>query len=142
MSEAALVTLDVSLLWTWRRTIGRGPYLLTGIVLFLVKFVLDWTIATQVFGQTWSLFHYLIWPNDRTMRIFELSDADRWFAVTMLFVSVPFIWTGVILTLHRLRDANLPLAFVLFFFVPVVNLLLFLVLAIAPTHAPNPEAVA
>ena len=84
------MTLDVSLLWTWRRTIGRGPYLLTGIVLFLVKFVLDWTIATQVFGQTWSLFHYLIWPNDRTMRIFELSDADRWFAVTMLFVSV---WT-------------------------------------------------
>jgi hypothetical protein len=125
---------DVSLLWTWPRTIDRGPYLLTGVILFLVKFAIDWTIATQGFGRSWSPLNYLIWPDDRTLRVFDLTAPDRWFALTMLLVSLPFIWTGVILSLHRLGAAGLPLALVGFFFVPLVNLLLFLVLTLLPTR--------
>jgi hypothetical protein len=52
----------------------------------------------------------------------------------MLLVSLPFIWTGVILTLHRLRATGLPLSLILFFFVPLVNLLLFLILLLLPTQ--------
>src|SRR5437867_1814022 len=116
---------DLSLLWTWHRTIDRVPYLLTGVLLFLVKFAIDWTIATQLFGQPWSPFNYLV---------FDLADSDRWFAITMLLVSLPFIWIGVVLTLHRLRAAGLPLRLIVLFFVPVVNLLLFFVLVLVPTH--------
>jgi uncharacterized membrane protein YhaH (DUF805 family) len=126
--------MQLSLLWTWNRTIDRTPYLLTGVVLFLVKFAIDWTIATQAFGQPWSPFNYLVWPNDRVLRVFELGDPEREFSLTMLLVSLPFIWTGVILTLHRLRATGLPLSLILFFFVPLVNLLLFLVLVLLPTR--------
>jgi hypothetical protein len=127
---------DPSLLWTWNRTIDRLPYLLTGVGLFLVKFGIDWLIATQGFGRPWSPLNYLIWPNDRTLRVFDLTDPDRYFALTMLLVSVPFIWTGVVLTLHRLRAAGLPLFLVAFFFVPLVNLLLFALLVLLPTREP------
>lgn len=130
--------LDLSLLWTWHRTIDRVPYLLTGVLLFLVKFVIDWTIATQGFGQSWSPLNYLVWPNDRVLQVFDLADPERWFAVTMLLVSLPFVWTGVILTLHRLRAAGLPLSLLVFFFVPLVNLLLFLVLVLLPTREARP----
>lgn len=126
--------LQPSLLWTWNRTIDRVPYLLIGVMFFLVKFVIDWTIATQGFGQSWSPLNYLIWPNDRVVRVFDLDDPERAFSLTMLLVSLPFIWTGVILTLHRLRAAGLPLGLILLFFVPLVNLLLFAILVLLPTR--------
>jgi hypothetical protein len=126
--------IQFSLLWTWNRTIDRLPYLLAGVLLFLVKFAIDRTIATQVFSQPWSPVNYLLWPNDRVLRVFELDDPEQAFSLVMLLVSLPFIWTGVILTLHRLRATGLPLSLILFFFVPVVNLLLFLFLILLPTQ--------
>jgi hypothetical protein len=128
--------LQPSLLWTWNRTIDRVPYLLTGALLFLVKFAIDWTVAYYGFGQAWSPLNYLIWPNDRVMRVLELRDPDRWFSLTMLTVSLPFIWCGVILTLHRLRAAGLPLGLIVLFFIPLVNLIFFLVLLLLPTREP------
>jgi hypothetical protein len=128
------VQIQPSLFWTWHRTIDRVPYLVTGFLLFLVKFGIDWTIATQYFGRPWSPFNYLIWPNDQVLRIFDLGDREQNFCLTMLGVSLPFIWTGVILTVQRLRATGLPLSLILFFFVPLVNLLLFLVLVLLPTR--------
>lgn len=125
--------LDLSLLWTWTRTIDRLPYLIAGATLFPVKFAIDWVIATILFQQPWSPWYYLIWPNDRAVRIFQLTDDDRLFALTMLAVSLPFVWIGVVLTLHRLRSAGLPLVLVALFFVPLVNFLMFFVLILLPT---------
>jgi uncharacterized membrane protein YhaH (DUF805 family) len=124
----------LSLLWTWNRVIDRIPYLLIGVGLFLVKYAIDWTIATQGFGQSWSPLNYLIWPNDRVVRVFELDHPERWFSLTMLLVSLPFIWTGVMLSLHRLHATGLPLSLIVLFFVPLVNLLFFLVLVLLPTQ--------
>jgi hypothetical protein len=125
---------QTSLLWSWHRTIDRLPYLLSGVLLFFVKFAIDWIIATQVFGQSWSPLNYLIWPNDRVLRVFELGDPERWFSLTMLLVSLPFIWVGIILTFHRLRATGLPLSLIVLFFLPLVNLLLFLTLILLPTQ--------
>ena len=122
----------VSLLWTWNRAIDRAPYLLAGSALFAVKFAIDWAIAGWVFGKSWSPINYLIWPNDRVLRVFELSGPEGDLSLTILFASLPFIWTGVILSLHRLRSAGMPLALILLFFIPLVNLLFFLALAILP----------
>ncbi|MGH7221811.1 MAG: hypothetical protein ACRELF_01130, partial [Gemmataceae bacterium] len=126
--------IQPSLLWTWNRTIDRVPYLLIGLLFFLVKFALDWTIAAVVFDQSWTPLNYLIWPNDRVLRVFELSDPERWWSLTLLLTSLPFIWTGVLLSLHRLRATGLPLVLIVFFFVPLVNLLLILVLVLLPTQ--------
>jgi uncharacterized membrane protein YhaH (DUF805 family) len=126
--------IQPSLFWNWNRVLDRAPYLLTGVLLFLVKFAIDWTIATRGFGQPWSPLNYLIWPNDRVLRVVELGDPERWFSLTMLLVSLPFIWAGVILSLHRLRATGLPLGLIVLFFVPLVNLLFFLVLVLLPTQ--------
>jgi hypothetical protein len=45
--------VQLTRLWAWNSTIDRVPYLLTGVLLFLLKFTIDWMIATQVFGMTW-----------------------------------------------------------------------------------------
>ena len=79
--------MQPSLLWTWNRTIDRVPYLLTGGFLFLVKFAIDWTIATTGFGLSWSPFNYLIWPNDRILRALEWGNPEQWFCLTMLLPS-------------------------------------------------------
>jgi hypothetical protein len=107
--------LQPSLLWTWNREIDRVPYLLTGGFLFAVKYLLDWTVAFHLFGRSWSPINYLIWPNDRVLRVFELDGPEQWFSVTMLLVSLPFIWIGVILSLHRLRAVGLPLGLICLF---------------------------
>ncbi|MBI3411046.1 MAG: SRPBCC family protein [Planctomycetes bacterium] len=129
------MNVNPSFLWTWNRTIDRLPYLVTGIALFVVKFCIDWTVATAFYGRSWSVLNYLIWPNENTLRALDLSYPDRWFALTMVVISLPFVWSGVILTIHRLRAADLPLGLVLLFFVPLVNFLLFLVLIVEPTRA-------
>jgi hypothetical protein len=132
---------DPMLLFSWQRTIDRVPYVLVGVLLFLVKFAIDWTVATQAFGQPWSLQNYLIWPSERALRIFDLSDDQQTFALTMLLISLPFIWAGILLTMHRLRAIGLPPILVLFFFVPLVNLLFFFLLSLLPTR-PVLDAVA
>src|SRR5438132_1071345 len=95
----------------WTRRVDRMPYLVIGVVLFLVKYAIDWTIAAS-FGESWSPLNYLIWPNDRILRVAELTDPKRWFWLSMLLVSLPFIATGVLLTIQRLRSAELPLGLI------------------------------
>jgi hypothetical protein len=126
--------IDPSLLWTWNRTIDRAPYVLTGILLMLVKFGLDWTLATVVFDRPWSPLNYLIWPDYAALRVLDLSMADRLFTLTLLLISLPFMWAGVMLTMHRLRAVQLPVALVVLFFVPLINLFLFFVLSLTPTR--------
>ena len=128
--------IQPSLVWTWNRTIDRVPFLLSGVALFLVKFAIDWTVARVGFGQAWSPLNYLIWPNDRVLRLFELHAPERQFSLTMLLVSLPFIWAGVMLSLHRMRAAGLALGLIVLFFVPLVNLLFFLLLVLLPTYEP------
>jgi uncharacterized membrane protein YhaH (DUF805 family) len=109
-------------------------YLLAGVGLVALKFAVDWLVAHEWFGQTWSLRNYLIWPNDESVRVLELTQQDAMLSIALLLISLPFIGTGVVLTFRRLRDAGLPPALVLLFFVPLVNLLMFAVLGAAPSR--------
>ena len=82
-------------------------------------------------GRYWGPFNYWI-PGDV---LGNVSRADLPLYVSLAAFAVPFVWAGVQLTLRRLRDAGLPVWLVALFFVPFVNLLLFLALCIAPTDA-------
>ncbi len=115
-------------------TIPRSSYLLIGVLLFGVKYALDWTVA-RAFGRSWSPVNYLVWPDRESVLVFQLPEADREFGVVMMALALPFIWVGVTLTLQRLRDAQLPLALVLLFFIPLVNLLLILGLCLVPSRS-------
>ena len=63
----------------------------------------------------------------------ELRGGEVSLYLTLAVVTVPFVWVGVALTLRRLRDAGMPGWLVALFFVPFLNLLLFLVLSAVPS---------
>jgi hypothetical protein len=121
-------------LWRPTGTVDRGTYALVGVLGFALKHNLDRLIATYVFCRPWGFFNYWV-PVRDVVRITALSRQDALFLATMLTFSLPFIWVGVTMTQKRLRSANLPSQLLLLFFVPVLNLLFFLFLCLAPERA-------
>jgi hypothetical protein len=125
--------IRVSDLWRWDGTVDRGPYVVIGVAAFAIKHNLDRLVATLVFHKPWGIFNYIV-PPRQGGSLFSLAPGDRALYATLLVLALPFIWTGVVLTLRRLRAAGLPVGLVSFFFVPVVNLLFFLLLALLPSR--------
>jgi uncharacterized membrane protein YhaH (DUF805 family) len=117
-------------LWRLEGTVGRGTYALIGCALFAVKHNLDRFVATALFGRPWNIFSYLRGPQQGV----ESTAHAAAFYATMLVLALPFIWTGIALTLRRLRDAGWPAGLLLLFFVPVLNLPFFLLLSLVPSR--------
>jgi len=118
-------------IWSWRGTIGRRRYLITGLVLFALKHNIDRLLATA-FDYAWGPFNYLVFTSPHDDSIVGLSNRTASFYAALLLAALPFIWIGVVLTLRRLRDAGLPLWLVVLFFVPLINLIFFVILAAIP----------
>ena len=125
-------------LWKYEGTIDRGPYALVGMIGFAVKHNLDRALATFVFHRQWGIFNYWI-PLEQAARVTTLGPTDRTFLLSMLALSLPFIWIGIVLTVRRLRDAGLPAWLVVLFFAPYLNLLFFAILCIYPSRRVDDE---
>jgi uncharacterized membrane protein YhaH (DUF805 family) len=126
------LALKPSDFWTWRGKIGRTAYAGFGILLFAIKHNLDRAIALA-YGYKWGIFNY--WIFNQPAGIDSLTGQQAKYYATLVVVAIPFIWIGVVLTLRRLRDANLPLWLVAFFFLPFLNLVFFLILSVIPSAA-------
>ena len=122
-------------LWRSDGTINRGAYALVGLLGFALKHNLDRLVATYGFHRPWGLFNYWV-PVRDVARITELGSSEAVFLGTMVALSLPFIWVGVVLTMKRLRSAGLPTHLVALFFLPFLNLLFFLILCILPERDP------
>jgi len=132
------MNFKLSDLWTWRGTVGRGKYLLIGLVLFAIKHNLDRFVATFYFKRRWSLFNYWVFGQASNVEGTPL-DYKKFYA-TLILIAIPFIWTGVVLTLRRLRSVGLPLWLVFIFFLPFINLLFFLLLSVLPARGQDDAA--
>lgn len=120
-------------LWTLEGEIDRAPYLTLGFGLMALKYNLERIAAEVLFHRSWSVIaHYLRAPQ---LDPKSYMGDDRDFYSLMVLMSLPFIWTGVALTVRRLRSCGLPAALAGLFFVPVVNLFFFLVMAALPAKA-------
>ncbi len=121
---------------TWQGTIGGRAYATAGAVLIAVKYGLDRALAAA-FDREWSYADY--W-SPSAYAIQDVPTGERGFFVALLALAIPFALLGLSLTIRRLRDAGLPIALVALFFVPVVNLVFFVVLSLAPPRraAPRP----
>jgi uncharacterized membrane protein YhaH (DUF805 family) len=113
-------------LWRWDGRVGRGEYLLWGVALFAVKYNLDRILTAVWFGRSWTLFdqeqvQLYLWQSVR-------PNIERLYFLTLLALSLPFLWAGVVLTLRRLRALGWPPWLVGLFFVPVLKLAFFAVL--------------
>ncbi len=128
-----LPRVRLSDLWRWDGTVGRGPYTLIGVVGFAIKHNLDRFIASAVFHRPWGAFNYVI-PPGKAIQITSLPAGEARFLLTMVAAAFPFIWIGIALTLRRLRDVGFPTWLVAIFFLPVINLALFILLALIPSR--------
>ena len=105
-------------LWRPSGTLDRGTYALVGLLGFALKHNLDRFVAAYGFHRPWTLFNYWV-PVRDVARITELRASEAVFLGTMVALSLPFIWVGVILTMKRLRNAGLPSQLVTLFLSPL-----------------------
>lgn len=122
--------------WSWTGTVDRLPYLIVGCAATVIKLALDIPLALA-FEQEWSPVIY--WLPGRWQHHAMTAGVQAAFLVTMLAVSLPFVWIGVGMSLRRLRAIGLAPWLVVFFFVPGLNVLLFLALIVVPSRPPPRE---
>lgn len=121
--------IRLSDLWRWDGAVDRGPYVIFGITLFALKHNIDRIVSAVVFNRPWSLFNYMV-PGEAVVT--DIPNEKVTFYATLLALAIPFIYTGVVLTLRRLRSAGLPVVLVVLFFLPLINLFFFILLAVLP----------
>jgi uncharacterized membrane protein YhaH (DUF805 family) len=117
---------------------GRRDYAVIGVLLTIVKVNVDRAVA-GLYGEYWDPIEYWI-PSGASVDGLTRSDAALF--GTLAAIAVPFVWAGIALTLRRLRDADLSPWLVGLFFVPFVNVLLFLVLCAVPSTARESDGAA
>ncbi len=128
-------------MWRWQGTIDRRTYAVAGGSAFILKYLLDKFVAFAVFDRPWFLWSY--WrPLGPDARLNAIPSDTRAFVGALLVLSLPFIWLGVTLTVQRLRDAGKPLWLVVLFFVPVINILFFLLLCAMGSHSVTAQRAA
>jgi uncharacterized membrane protein YhaH (DUF805 family) len=117
---------------TWKGEMTRRPYLIWGSLLFALKYNLDRLVAS-LFDRRWYITDYFVQADRLTVE--QLSESDLRFYLVLLLLSLPFIWFGTALCLKRLRNAKLPGWLVIFFFLPFINFILFLILSAIPERS-------
>ena len=118
-------------LWSFKGTVDRGTYAWIGFLGFALKHNIDRIVATQVFGRRWGIFSYWV-PLREVARITLVGGNQATFLASMIAISLPFIGVGVVLTLKRLRSAQLPVSLLVLFFFPFVNIIFFILLCFVP----------
>ena len=126
-------------LWAFSGRTSRTTYFLIGVIAFLLKSNLDRVTATYFFHHGWGLLNYWF-PFPGAGGPSHLKGSDANLSLTLLAVSLPFIWLGIAQTVRRLRDCAQPLWLSVLFFAPFANLLFFTVLCCWPS-APIAEAI-
>jgi hypothetical protein len=119
-------------LWKCEGTIGNSGYAIAGFILVAIKYNIDKWVTRACFDYEWNVYSY--WIPSPSFRIDNIPQNGLTLYLTLLGLSLPFVWIGVCLTLKRLRSTCLPLTLVLFFFVPLINLLFFLLLCVLPAR--------
>ena len=110
----------------------REVYAAAGVLLALVKYLIDRYVAAR-YGVQWQPWHYWVLPHEGSL--LQVPDALRPMYLTLLWTSAPFALVGLTLTYLRLRAARLHGGWVLLFFVPLLNVMLFLSLCLLPSRA-------
>jgi hypothetical protein len=119
--------------------IDRRTYLTYGASLMALKYVVDASAIAVFAGVFWTPADYLL-----PMISFNAAKMAQFPATLNLFLllwTLPFLWTGVVLSARRALDADIFPGVVVTFFVPLLNYLLMAVLSVAPSREPRPERV-
>jgi hypothetical protein len=114
------------------RPIDRATYVRAGVSLMALKYVVDAALIGVFAGVFWTPADYLL-----PMISFNAEKVAAFptaLNVALLIWTLPFLCAGVSLSVRRARDARLFPGMVLLFFVPVLNYVMMLALAIVPSR--------
>lgn len=116
-------------LFSWSGRVTRRQYVVAGVVLFAIKYAIDWLVSRQ-FGQPWNPLMYV---SLRLSPLFATRDLPRGYLAALLLVAAPFVWAGVSLSARRLRDMGVHPFWCGLFFFPLFHYAFFLLLAVVPS---------
>ena len=119
--------------------IDRRTYLRFGVALMALKYAVDAAAIAIVAGVFWTPADYLL-PLI-SFNAAKMAQFPQGLNLFLLLWTLPFLWIGVVLSARRAIDADVFPGIVVTFFVPFLNYLLMLVLAVAPSRAPRPPRV-
>ena len=124
-------------LWfTFRDPVDRGTYVRHGVGLMGLKYGCDALLAWRFAGRFWTPLDYL--NPLLSVRQQLLRGAPGWLLPLLVVIALPFLWIGVSMTMRRAVNAGVAPGLALLFFIPGLNLLLMLVLALLPTGTAAP----
>jgi len=113
----------------------RPVYAGWGLSLAALKYALDAALVYLVTGVWWDPRDYV---NPMLSHRLPTVAIDSWLSVVLLLGTLPFLWVGLAMTFRRIVDAGLTAWLSLFYFVPLINYALFLLLCTLPTAPPRP----
>jgi uncharacterized membrane protein YhaH (DUF805 family) len=126
-------------LWfTFEERVGRREYIVSGILLAIVKYTLDAALVWVATGRLWTPVDYLTTLHSALSR---LAGAPAWLAPALAAMALPFMWIGFSMSMRRALDAGRSAWLALWFFVPYLNYA-FIALASALPTAPAPHILA
>jgi hypothetical protein len=127
-----------ALLFGFREPVDRRTYVVTGVLLFLLRYVVDAAVAFQLSGQWWHPLNYLTPVFALRNQGLDLSaagaDAQTMGYAFMALWMLPFLWVGVSMSVRRASNAGLPALVGLLFMVPLLNFLTIFLLSLLPTR--------
>jgi uncharacterized membrane protein YhaH (DUF805 family) len=126
-------------LWfTLEERVRRREYLVSGVVLALIKYVGDAALVWAGTGRVWTPVDYLTTVHS------VLSSrwvGARWLAPALAVWALPFMWIGFSMSMRRALDAGRTAWLALLFFVPYLNYGLIAVLSGMPSASARRVAV-
>jgi hypothetical protein len=115
------------------RPVDRRTYFNVGISLMFLKYVVDATAIWWAAGILWTPWDYLVPLFSLTGN--KIAQFPAGLNVFLLCWALMFIWIGVTMSARRAIDAGMLPWIVVFFFIPFLNYILMLTLALVPTGA-------
>lgn len=131
MTGNALRTL-LHLWFSFDAPVRRRDYLLSGVSLAAVKYAGDSALIYALAGRLWTPMDYLA-PTS-VLGATKIDIGGSFFLLPLLVVwSLPFLWVGVSMSMRRAVDAKWSAWTGIFFFVPLLNYVMMLLLSVLPT---------
>jgi uncharacterized membrane protein YhaH (DUF805 family) len=126
-------------LFSFSGYIDRGRYFAIALTCVLLKHIVDVTVATHIFHRAWTFPNYFL-PLGIPIAISDISRSEATFLASMLAIAIPFGWIGLAITTKRFHAIGWPAWAVLFFFVPIANIVSFAIATITHDRTPGDAA--
>jgi uncharacterized membrane protein YhaH (DUF805 family) len=127
---------DTLRLWfSLRVPVGPREYLVSGLTLMVVKYLVDATVMRLGAHVFWSPVDYLNPTYTTREARTSLTPVLR---TALVLWTLPFLWIGASMTVRRAVDAGRSAWAGLLFFVPIVNYVVMIVLCFLPSRPHEP----